>query len=69
MFLSCCQVFLRGAEELLEFVPNRDPRRGTPYPVFSPENKFMNRMSKKGSSAHLDGQSSMLTNQWYWVDF
>ena len=50
---------LQGVENLLELVPNRDPRRGSPHAVFSPENKFINRMSKKGTS-HPDNQSSML---------
>ena len=53
------QIKLQGVEKLLEVVPNRDPRRGSNYAVFSPENKFMNRMSKKGSLTHLENQSSM----------
>jgi hypothetical protein len=48
---------LQGADNLLELVPNRDPRRGSGYSVFSPENKF--RMSKKAGPTATDNQSSM----------
>lgn len=49
---------LQGVDNLLELVPNRDPRRGSAYSVFSPENKF--RMSKKAGPTATDNQSSTL---------
>ncbi|CAB4013497.1 serine threonine- kinase N2-like isoform X3 [Paramuricea clavata] len=67
-------VMLQGADNLLELVPNRDPRRGSGYSVFSPENKF--RMSKKAGPTAMDNQSteisavltldSIYTNQTSW---
>ncbi|XP_028407651.1 serine/threonine-protein kinase N2-like isoform X4 [Dendronephthya gigantea] len=48
-------VNLQGADNLLEQVPNRDPRRGSAYSVFSPD-KF--RMSKKAGPTVVDNQSN-----------